>query len=146
MNQESQAVDSTGLIHAIISYVPGTPRFLPGMGCTLIFKSGRFTQCVTNYETDRPAFARPFHVYRSANGTFTKVEIPFAIQSVGRSQIVIDAKGAFLLPLGPLISSHFPRQRLCHSSLFEDSHRQQGLGVDRLDSCLRRHGYRSQRI
>ncbi|KAJ7349076.1 hypothetical protein DFH08DRAFT_864331 [Mycena albidolilacea] len=75
MNQESQAVDSTGLIHAIISYVPG-----------------RFTQCVTNYETDRPAFARPFHVYRSANGTFTKVEIPFAIQSVGRSQIVIDAK------------------------------------------------------
>ncbi|KAK7035777.1 Rft protein-domain-containing protein [Favolaschia claudopus] len=75
MNQESQAVDSTGLIHAIISYVPG-----------------RFTQCVSNYETDRPAFARPFHVYRSTNGTFTKVEIPFAIQSVGRSQIVIDSK------------------------------------------------------
>ncbi|KAJ7491224.1 hypothetical protein FB451DRAFT_1222455 [Mycena latifolia] len=75
MNQESQTVDSTGLIHAIISYVPG-----------------RFTQCVTNYETDRPAFARPFHVYQSANGSFTKVEIPFAIQSVGRSQIVMDAK------------------------------------------------------
>ncbi|KAJ6488485.1 hypothetical protein C8R47DRAFT_1125686 [Mycena vitilis] len=74
MNQESQTVDSAGLIHAIISYVPG-----------------RFTQCVTNYETDRPAFARAFHVYRSANGTFTKVEIPFAIQSVGRSQIVMDA-------------------------------------------------------
>ncbi|KAJ6582823.1 hypothetical protein B0H10DRAFT_2097911 [Mycena sp. CBHHK59/15] len=74
MNQESQAVDSFGLIHAIISYVPG-----------------RFTQCVTNYETDRPAYARPFHVYRSSNGTFTKVEIPFAIQSVGRSQIVLDA-------------------------------------------------------
>ncbi|KAJ7168321.1 hypothetical protein C8R43DRAFT_983989 [Mycena crocata] len=74
MNQESQTVDSAGLIHAIISYVPG-----------------RFTQCVTNYETDRPSFARAFHVYRSANGTFTKVEIPFAIQSVGRSQIVMDA-------------------------------------------------------
>ncbi|KAF7353695.1 hypothetical protein MVEN_01054400 [Mycena venus] len=73
MNQESQTVDSAGLIHAIISYVPG-----------------RFTQCVTNYETDRPAFARPFHLYRSANGSFTKVEIPFAIQSVGRSQIVMD--------------------------------------------------------
>ncbi|KAJ7702200.1 hypothetical protein B0H17DRAFT_1157420 [Mycena rosella] len=72
MNQESQTVDSTGLIHAIISYVPA--------------------QCVTNYETDRPSFARPFHVYRSANGTFTKVEIPFAIQSVGRSQIVMDAQ------------------------------------------------------
>ncbi|KAJ6606400.1 hypothetical protein DFH09DRAFT_1241957 [Mycena vulgaris] len=71
MNQESQTVDSAGLIHAIISYVPA--------------------QCVTNYETDRPSFARAFHVYRSSNGTFTKVEIPFAIQSVGRSQIVMDA-------------------------------------------------------
>lgn len=30
-------------------------------------------------------------MYESANGTFTKVEIPFAIQSVGRSQIVMDA-------------------------------------------------------
>jgi hypothetical protein len=73
MNQESQAVDSSGQIHAIISYVPG-----------------RFTQCVTNYETDRPAYARPFHVFRSSNGTFTKMEIPFAINSVGRSQIVLD--------------------------------------------------------
>ncbi|PFH47438.1 hypothetical protein AMATHDRAFT_181999 [Amanita thiersii Skay4041] len=74
MNQESQAVDSAGQIHAIISYVPG-----------------RFTQCVTNYETDRPAFARPFHVFRSSNGTFTKVEIPFALNTVGRSQIAMDA-------------------------------------------------------
>ncbi|KAJ7460939.1 hypothetical protein B0H11DRAFT_2057499 [Mycena galericulata] len=75
MNQESQTIDSAGLIHIIISYVPG-----------------RFTQCVTNYETDRPLYARPFHLYESPNGTFTKVEIPFAIQSVGRSQIVMDAK------------------------------------------------------
>ncbi|KAJ7597582.1 hypothetical protein C8J56DRAFT_1001448 [Mycena floridula] len=78
MNQESQAVDSAGQIHAIISYLSKSIL-------------GRFTQCVTNYETDRPAFARPFHVYRSTNGTFTKVEIPFAINSVGRSQIVMDA-------------------------------------------------------
>ncbi|KAJ7632124.1 hypothetical protein FB45DRAFT_1145132 [Roridomyces roridus] len=67
MNQESQTVDSAGLLHIIISYVP------------------------ENYETDRPAFARAFHLYQSANGTWTKVEIPFAIQSVGRSQIVMDA-------------------------------------------------------
>ncbi|KAJ3547477.1 hypothetical protein NMY22_g1636 [Coprinellus aureogranulatus] len=57
MNQESQDVDSTGQIHAIISYVPG----------------------------------KPFHVYRSSNGTFTKMEIPFAVNGVGRSQIVMDA-------------------------------------------------------
>jgi len=73
MNQESQDVDSSGQIHAIISYVPG-----------------RFTQCVTSYQNDRTSYARPFHVYRSSSGTFTKVEIPFAINSVGRSQIVID--------------------------------------------------------
>lgn len=74
MNQESQAVDSTGQIHAIISYVPG-----------------RFTQCVTSYQNDRIANAHPFHVFRSPDGTFTKVEIPFSINAVGRSQIVIDA-------------------------------------------------------
>jgi len=73
MNQESQDVDSTGQIHIIISYVPG-----------------RFTQCVSNYETVRPEFARPFHVFRSPNGTFTKFEIPFFVDSVGRSQIVMD--------------------------------------------------------
>ncbi|KAF7359237.1 hypothetical protein MSAN_01265900 [Mycena sanguinolenta] len=74
MNQESQTVDSSGLIHACISYVPG-----------------RFTQCVENYETVRPEFARPFHLYQNPNGTFTKVEIPFFIDSVGRSQIVLDS-------------------------------------------------------
>ncbi|KAJ7221715.1 hypothetical protein GGX14DRAFT_430797 [Mycena pura] len=74
MNQESQTVDSTGRIHIIISYVPG-----------------RFTQCVENYETVRPEFARPFHLYQATNGSFVKVEIPFFIQSVGRSQIVMDA-------------------------------------------------------
>ncbi|KDR82971.1 hypothetical protein GALMADRAFT_238680 [Galerina marginata CBS 339.88] len=74
MNQESQTVDSAGQIHAIISYVPG-----------------RFTQCVANYETGRPQYARPFHVFRNTNGTFTKMEIPFAINSVGRSQIVLDS-------------------------------------------------------
>lgn len=91
MNQESQTVDSTGLIHVIISYVPGAFRDALVQPTINLRHPGRFTQCVENYETDRPAFARPFHVYRSANGTFTKVEIPFAIQSVGRSQIVMDA-------------------------------------------------------
>lgn len=55
------------------------------------YRIGRFTQCVTNYETDRVSYARPFHLYRSSTGAFTKVEIPFAINSVGRSQIVMDA-------------------------------------------------------
>jgi hypothetical protein len=49
-----------------------------------------FIQCVTNYENNRTAFARPFHIFHSSTGTFAKVEIPFAINAVGRSQIVID--------------------------------------------------------
>ncbi|KAJ3510422.1 hypothetical protein NLJ89_g4688 [Agrocybe chaxingu] len=73
MNQESQAVDSAGLIHAIISYVPG-----------------RFGQCVTSYVRDRTANGRAFHVYKNSNGSFTKMEIPFALNAVGRSQIVLD--------------------------------------------------------
>lgn len=45
---------------------------------------------MTSYQNNRTSFARPFHVYRSASGAFTKVEIPFAINAVGRSQIVMD--------------------------------------------------------
>ncbi|KAJ7063536.1 hypothetical protein C8F01DRAFT_1133419 [Mycena amicta] len=75
MNQESQTVDSAGLIHAIISYVPG-----------------RFTQCVADYETGRPEWAHAFHLYQASNGSFIKFEIPFFIQSVGRSQIVLDSQ------------------------------------------------------
>ncbi|KDN43152.1 hypothetical protein RSAG8_06305, partial [Rhizoctonia solani AG-8 WAC10335] len=72
--QESQTVDSANQPHVIISYVPG-----------------RFTQCVQSYAADRIAYARAFHLYRSSNGTWTKVEIPFALGSSGRSQIVMDA-------------------------------------------------------
>ncbi|KAG8733736.1 hypothetical protein FRC10_012152 [Ceratobasidium sp. 414] len=74
VNQESQTTDSANQPHVIISYVPG-----------------RFTQCVTSYAADRTSYGRPFHLYRSSNGTWTKVEIPFAIGSFGRSQVVMDA-------------------------------------------------------
>lgn len=74
INQESQTVDSANQPHVVISYVPG-----------------RFTQCVTSYAADRAAYGRAFHLYRSSSGTWTKVEIPFALGSTGRSQIVMDA-------------------------------------------------------
>jgi hypothetical protein len=96
MNQESQAVDSTGQIHAIISYVPGlsfsSSAMLPDIPAKYTYNPpGRFTQCITSYQNDRIAYARPFHLYRSSSGTWTKVEIPWAINSVGRSQIVMDS-------------------------------------------------------
>ncbi|MCG5217561.1 BNR repeat-containing protein [Streptosporangium sp. KLBMP 9127] len=74
MNQESQAVDSAGRPHVIISYVPG-----------------RFTQCVSSYAAQRRQYGRAFHVHRDAAGAWHKMEIPVALNSTGRSRIVFDA-------------------------------------------------------
>lgn len=56
-----------------------------------MYRIGRFGQCVTNYETGRIANGRVFHLYRSSSGTWNKVEIPFALDAVGRSQIALDS-------------------------------------------------------
>jgi hypothetical protein len=73
MNQESQWTDSTGLPHAIISYVPG-----------------RFGQCTTDYVADRTADGRAFHVRKNSSGTWTKTEIPVALNSSQRTKLVLD--------------------------------------------------------
>ncbi|WP_405905153.1 BNR repeat-containing protein [Streptomyces sp. NBC_00828] len=85
MNQESQATDSTGLPHAIISYVPG-----------------RFGQCTTNYVTDRTANGRAFHVRKNSTGTWQKTEIPIALNSSQRTKLVLDKyNNAYaILPFG----------------------------------------------
>ncbi|MCL6671683.1 BNR repeat-containing protein [Streptomyces panaciradicis] len=73
MNQESQWTDSTGLPHAIISYVPG-----------------RFGQCTTNYVADRTANGRAFHVRKNASGSWQKTEIPVPLNSSQRTKLVLD--------------------------------------------------------
>ena len=73
MNQESQFTDSSGLPHAIISYVPG-----------------RFGQCTTNYVTDRTANGRAFHVRKNSSGTWQKTEIPVPLNSSQRTKLVLD--------------------------------------------------------
>jgi len=73
MNQESQWTDSTGLPHAIISYVPG-----------------RFGQCTTHYVSDRTANGRAFHLRKNASGGWTKTEIPVALDSSQRTKLVLD--------------------------------------------------------
>ncbi|WP_458249162.1 BNR repeat-containing protein [Streptomyces sp. MAI_2237] len=73
MNQESQWTDSTGLPHAIISYVPG-----------------RFGQCTTNYVADRTADGRAFHVRKNASGGWQKTEIPVPLGSSQRTKLVLD--------------------------------------------------------
>ena len=90
MNQESQAVDSTGTPHVVISYVPG-----------------RFTQCVTSYAADRTRWGRVFHVRRDANGSWTKREVPVPPNATGRTQLVFDRDdNAYLvMPFGRIVSA-----------------------------------------
>jgi putative BNR repeat neuraminidase len=90
INQESQAVDSAGNPHVIISYVPG-----------------RFGQCVTDFTAQRRANGRSFHVARSADGTWRKTEIPVAPGAFGRSQIVFDARDNLyvVMPFGRIVSA-----------------------------------------
>ena len=90
INQESQAYDSTGNPHVIVSYVPG-----------------RFTQCVSNYVQQRISFGRSFHLRRDAQGGWRKVEIPVPLNAVGRSQIVLDAadNAYVVLPFGRIVTA-----------------------------------------
>ncbi len=85
MNQESQAVDSAGRPHVVISYVPG-----------------RFTQCVSSYAAQRRSYGRAFHVRRDAAGGWHKREIPVALNSTGRSRLVFDTSdnAYVVLPFG----------------------------------------------
>ncbi|MER6423186.1 BNR repeat-containing protein [Streptomyces sp. NPDC001137] len=73
MNQESQFTDSSGLPHAIISYVPG-----------------RFGQCTTDYVADRTASGRAFHLRKNSSGTWQKTEIPVALGSSQRTKLILD--------------------------------------------------------
>jgi hypothetical protein len=90
MNQESEAIDSTGALHVIISYVPG-----------------RFTQCVTDFVGQRRSFARAFHLTRNAQGAWSKFEIPVALDAFGRSQLVFDAadNAYVVLPFGRIVTA-----------------------------------------
>lgn len=90
MNDESQAVDSTGNPHVIISYVPG-----------------RFTGCVTDFARQRVSHGRALHLYRDAGGKWHKREIPVPLSAYGRSQIVLDAadNAYVVMPYGRIVTA-----------------------------------------
>jgi hypothetical protein len=90
INQESQAVDSAGQPHAIISYVPG-----------------RFTQCVSDFVGQRRSSGRAFHLRRAADGTWRKTEIPVPLNAFGRSRLVFDAadNAYVVLPFGRIVTA-----------------------------------------
>jgi hypothetical protein len=90
MNQESQATDSAGRPHAIISYVPG-----------------RFGQCTTNYVSDRTRNGRAFHLRQTASGTWTKTEIPVPLNSSQRTKLVLDKydNAYAVMPYGRIVAA-----------------------------------------
>ncbi|MGW6445258.1 BNR-4 repeat-containing protein [Lentzea sp. NPDC055074] len=90
MNQESQAIDTGGRPHAVISYVPG-----------------RFTQCVSNYAAQRAQYGRTFHVFRRADGTWAKREVPIPPNHTQRTRIVLDRDdNAYLvMPRGKIVAA-----------------------------------------
>jgi len=74
MNQETQITDHGNLLHVVISYIPDP--YQPGCA------------------TDRTQ-AQPFHLWRAADGTWTKTEITLGGQDVNqgydRSKLFVDA-------------------------------------------------------
>jgi hypothetical protein len=105
MNQESQTVDSAGRPHALISYVPG-----------------RFGQCVTDYVSGRIANAYPFHIHQDASGAWHKTEIPFALGSSQRSQLLLDAydNAYVVMPYGRIAAASAESGWSDWAMLFED--------------------------
>ncbi|MDQ1034433.1 hypothetical protein QFZ75_000849 [Streptomyces sp. V3I8] len=106
MNQESQATDSAGRPHAIISYVPG-----------------RFGQCTTNYVSDRTANGRAFHLRKAATGTWRKTEIPVALNSSQRTRLVLDKydNAYAILPFGRIAAASAASGHTDWTTLFDGS-------------------------
>jgi hypothetical protein len=106
MNQESQATDSTGLPHAIISYVPG-----------------RFGQCTTNYVGDRTANGRAFHVRKNASGTWSKTEIPAPLNSSQRTHLAFDRydNAYAVMPYGRIVAASKASGHTDWKTLFDGS-------------------------
>ncbi|MEU7304366.1 BNR repeat-containing protein [Streptomyces sp. NPDC007206] len=73
MNQESQATDSAGRPHAIISHVPG-----------------RLGERTADYVADRTAHGRAYHLHKDACGAWRKTEIPVPLHSSQRTGLVLD--------------------------------------------------------
>jgi hypothetical protein len=90
INQESQAVDSPGQPHAIISYVPE-----------------RFVRCVTDFAGQRRSWGRAFHLRRTPSGAWRKTEIPVPLGAFGRSRLVFDAadNAYVVLPFGRIVTA-----------------------------------------
>ncbi|WP_432253726.1 BNR repeat-containing protein [Streptomyces sp. HNM1019] len=106
MNQESQATDSAGRPHALISYVPG-----------------RFGQCTTDYVADRTRSGRTFHLFENAAGTWRKTEIPEALNSSQRTHLAFDRydNAYAVMPYGRIVAASSASGYTDWKTLFDGS-------------------------
>ncbi|WP_150239678.1 BNR repeat-containing protein [Nocardiopsis quinghaiensis] len=90
MNQESQAIDSAGNPHVVISYRPG-----------------RFGHCSTDFVEDRRQQGRTFHLHQDDAGTWHKVELPEPLSAFGRSRLVFTADDTayVVMPFGRILAA-----------------------------------------
>lgn len=90
MNQESQAADSNGNPHVMISYRPG-----------------RFGHCSTDFVQDRRDNGYVFHLHRDGAGSWNKVELPEPLHAFGRSRLVLapDDTAYAVLPFGRIMAA-----------------------------------------
>ncbi|MGN0065555.1 MAG: BNR-4 repeat-containing protein [Nocardioides sp.] len=87
INQETQAVDSTGAIHVVTSQLDADALAAVG-GCL----GG-------DYYVQRAEHAEPVHHWRDADGVWHSVQVPFAMGRGGRSSLVLDADDTAVLAL-----------------------------------------------
>ncbi|MBT0567078.1 BNR repeat-containing protein [Williamsia sp. CHRR-6] len=113
INQESQAVDSAGRPHVMISYVP--PQTRP---------------VVSDFVTQRRDHARPVHLVRVAH-TWQRTELGVQSGRFGRTQLVIaeDDTAYAVLPDGRVAAASAAANWLDWSIVFD------GAGVDSFTEC-----------
>jgi len=90
INQESQAVDSTGQPHVLVSRVPEEA-----------------TECVTDFTAQRRSQGRVYHQHRDADGRWVETQLPVPLEAFGRSRIGFDrADNAYaVLPYGRILTA-----------------------------------------
>ncbi|GIF74441.1 hypothetical protein Asi02nite_39590 [Asanoa siamensis] len=94
INSEAQAFDSTGRIHVMTSQFNAADL-------------ARLGGCHTSTYTQRKQYAKPFHHWREANGTWRTMELPFYNNSAGRTKILFDAHDTayVVLPDGRIVAA-----------------------------------------
>ncbi|MEB3368933.1 BNR repeat-containing protein [Saccharopolyspora mangrovi] len=90
INQESQAVDSTGRPHVLVSRVPEDA-----------------TDCVTDFTAQRRSQGRVYHQHREADGRWVETQLPVPLEAFGRTRIGFDRddNAYAVMPYGRILTA-----------------------------------------